>query len=241
VIRLLAFLFPVLCQAAELVVYAPETVSSLRLHRILAADPALEGVEVFVTSRWRTFEDQLAAHPTAWALANAPLLLEHGWSPVLQGQRLGVASFRYRVIAIDASPSAGLLSAATMGMLQECGRDRVDRMIADLFPAYQLPGRHRMVGKPADLLQILGLELVGCVLVTPTQATQAMASFPGRVRVLAESRPVRLPLVAVREPGEAPAAARLAGLGSAALTELGLDTLVPFAGDPTPWIEAPGP
>jgi len=228
-------MLPLLCQAAELVVYAPETVSSLRLHRTLAADPALEGVQVFVTSRWRIFEDQLASHPSAWALANAPVLLDRGWHPVLQGQRLGSISFRYQILALDQASSARPMPAATMGLLQECGRDRVDGMIAELFPANQLPGRHRMVGKSTDLLQVLGLELVGCILVTPTQASQAMANFPGRAQILAESRPVRLPVVAVRVPGEAPAAARLAGIGKATLTELGIDTLVPFVGDPTPW------
>lgn len=231
---LTVLLLPVVLIAAELLVYAPEATSSLVVQRAFMADPAMAGQTILVMPRWRSFEEALAEHPRAWALVAAPILSESGWIPVLQGQRLGSPTFRYRIIAID--HAVGLEPRGTLGLVQECGRERIDDFVAAGFPGCTLPGRHRSVAKASDLLQLLGLEMVSGVMVTPTLATTAMASFPGRVRVLAESRRMRLPVLVVREPADCAPAMSLAALGSAALTSINLDALVPFTGDPQPWV-----
>ncbi len=239
-IRLLCLGLPGLVMAADLLVYVPEAASSLVVQRTLEADAALAGVTVRVSPRWRTFEEQLEAHPHAWILASSPALAGGGWHPVLQGQRLGSVHFRYRVIALNQGASAPVASATgTIGLVQECGRERLEAFLQAGFPGQTLPGRQRLVAKSADLLQVLGLEMVTCALVSPTLAAQAMSRFPGQVRVVGESRPIRLPVVAVRHPEEAPAAARLAGLAAPALMILGLDALIGFDGPVAPWIDAP--
>lgn len=237
-IRLLCLALPSLVMAADLLVYVPEAASSLVVQRTLEADAALAGVTVRVSPRWRSFEEQLEAHPRAWILASSPALAGGGWHPVLQGQRLGSVHFRYRVIALNQGAAAPVASTpGTIGLVQECGRERMEEFLRAGFPGQALPGRQRLVAKSADLLQVLGLEMVTCALVSPTLAAQAMSRFPGQVRVVGESRPIRLPVVAVRHSEEASAAARLAGLAFPALMALGLDALIGFDGSVTPWID----
>lgn len=223
--------------AAELLVYLPEAPAALVVQRTLEADPILAGVTIRVATRWRLFDEIQNQFPAAWAVVCAPVLQGGGWRPVLQGRRLGSTTFRYRLIALERQPGAPPIATVeeVLGVVQECAREEVPPFLAAGFPGLDLPSRHRLVAKQADLLQVLGLELVGCALVTPTQMAHAMSRFPGQIRVVAESLPVRLPVVAVRDPAQAGNAARLSGLAPASLAILGIDGWESCDGDRSPW------
>lgn len=220
---------------ADLVAFLPRADSAISHERALREDPALAGLGITVVLRWRAFAEAMATSPAAIAVAPSGILLDSGWTPLRQGLRNGEDHERQSLVAIDGAVDLAGLTRRTVALVQESQREQGLAWLTGAYPDLPRDLTVRPVARPEDLLQVLGLDLAGAAVLTAAQTTAARERFPGSLKVLAHSRPLRLMVVACRAPGTAARAQILDRLGQPALEALGLTGFAPFTGPAVPW------
>ena len=138
-------------------------------------------------------------------------------------------------MAIDGAADPAYLTRRTVALVQEANRDQGLAWLAGAYPDLPRDLAVRSVARSEDLLQVLGLDMVGAAVFTEIQVTATRERFPGSLKVLALSLPLRLAVAVSRSPEGATRAQVLDRLGTPALDALGLTGFAPFTGPPSPW------
>jgi hypothetical protein len=177
----------------------------------------LVGIEVTAVGRIGDF-DRTLKEGTDAALSLSMVLVAHGLSPKLYGQRKGAKEEVYSLVAADKPPDPARV--ATVGALDLLGRDGTTSFVHKLVGAKPKVER---VTKVEDLLPLLQMQRADAILLpsrlyadlkSASRLNLAQTELPGKVG---------LPAVAVVGPAGAQVLAAIAKMAAGECKALGVD------------------
>jgi hypothetical protein len=158
----------------------------------------LPDLAITVFGRYRDFEEGLTSgHPDA-VLSIAPVLVQRGKTPSLQGQRGGKSSEPYVLASVN-QPLEGSLAGKTIGVVDLLGRDGTQTFLNGLLKEKDL--KIKRVAKIEDLLPLLEFSAADGIVLPSSM----LARLLERTRLAIKTReltatPVGLSAVAVLNP-----------------------------------------